>query len=59
MIGLKENNDEDDDKWTRTNIQALSGIRIRGLNDQTIKAYASSRAATGNDENKERIKGLL
>jgi hypothetical protein len=52
MIGLKVNNDEDDDKWTRTNIHALSGIRIRGLNDQTIKAYASGRAAAGNGENK-------
>jgi hypothetical protein len=28
--------DDNDDEWTRTNISALSGIRIRGLSVQTI-----------------------
>jgi len=30
-----------DDGWTRTNIPALSGIRIHGLSVQAIKAYPS------------------
>jgi hypothetical protein len=36
-----------DDEQTRTNTHALSGIRTHGLSAQTIKAYASHRAATG------------
>jgi len=30
-----------DDKYTRTNIHALSGVRTHGLSVQAIKAYAS------------------
>jgi hypothetical protein len=32
---------------TRTNIQALSGIRTQGLCVQAIEAYVPDRAATG------------
>jgi hypothetical protein len=43
MIGWEVNSDE----YSRTNIHALSGIRIHGLSAQAIDAYASYRAATG------------
>jgi hypothetical protein len=42
MIGLQAN----DDEQTRTNIHALSGIRIHSLSVQAIKAYASDRKST-------------
>jgi hypothetical protein len=35
------------DDETRANINVLSGILTNGLSVQTIKAYASDRAATG------------
>jgi hypothetical protein len=39
------------------NIHALNGIRTHGLSVQAIKAYASDRAATGNDETKSYNQG--
>jgi hypothetical protein len=38
----------DDDEYTRININALSGIRTRYHSVQTIKAFASDCMATGN-----------
>jgi hypothetical protein len=43
MIGLQVNND---DKYTRTNIHALSGIRTHSISVQAIKACTSDRVAT-------------
>jgi hypothetical protein len=36
-----------DDEWTGTNIQALSGIRTHNLSVEAIKTYVSGREATG------------
>jgi hypothetical protein len=44
MIGWKVN---DDDQYTGTNIQALSGIWTQSLSVQAIIAFASDRTVTG------------
>jgi hypothetical protein len=51
MIGWKVN----DDEYTRTNIHAISGIRIHGLSVQAIKAYASDRAVSGTGNKHRRV----
>jgi hypothetical protein len=44
-----------DDEKTRTDIHALSGIRIYGFSIQATKAYSSERAATGTFTNYCRV----
>jgi hypothetical protein len=44
---VNDDNDDDGDDQTRTNIHALSGIRSHGLSIQAMKTYASDSVATG------------